>query len=54
MTRDEIEQKAREEAIARYPDAVAATLGGVRHGFIEGALWATSQKTAQAKTETQH
>ena len=35
----DIETKARSEALSRYPDEVAKTLGGVRHGFIEGALW---------------
>lgn len=43
MSRDDIEQQARAEAVKRYPDEVAKTLGGVRHGFIEGAMWAASQ-----------
>ena len=46
MTKN-IEHKAREEAIARYPDEIAKTLGGVRHGFIEGALWAEKQFRAR-------
>lgn len=52
---DDIEQQARAEALKRYSDEVAATLGGVRHGFIEGALWMARQKIAPStKTETQH
>lgn len=50
MTREEIETKARAEALKRYSDEIAATLGGVRHGFIEGAMWVAAQATKPKQT----
>ena len=43
---DDIELEAQAEAVKRYPDEIAKTLGGVRHGFVEGALWAAKQKSS--------
>lgn len=51
MKPPEIESAARDEAVKRYPDEVAKTLGGVRHGFIEGALWMATQRLMQKQTK---
>lgn len=54
MNMEEVEHRAREQAVKQFPDEVAATLGGIRAGFIEGAMWMAKQKSTKPSTGTKH